>query len=193
MITRASQIEFFVGLGWPCRSGYRISILLACFLGATAASAHPLHLSAAEADYNPATQKLEVALKVFPDDFEAALTHRAKKRISLERTPGPELDALIQSYLGETFTVKSRDGTPRPLLWVGRELKDGDAHLWLYFEVPLPDGVEGTRLAHLVLCDEFRDQLNSVLVRDPAVPGRARRQVTLVFFPDRAEKTVVFP
>jgi hypothetical protein len=168
-------------------------ILFASVLFASAARAHPLHLSAAEADYNPTNQKLEISLKVFPDDFEAALTHRAKKRISLERTPGRELDALIQAYLQETFTVKSRDGTPRSLLWVGRELKDGDAHLWLYFEVPLPGGLEGARLAHLVLCDEFRDQLNSVLVRDPAAPGRPRRQATLLFFPDRAEKTVVFP
>lgn len=151
------------------------------------ASAHPLHLSHAEADYNRATGKLEVALKVFADDLEARLTARAGHRVSLEKTPPTKFDALCLAYLAETFTVKSRDGTPRSIQWVGREFHGAENHLWFYFEVSLPDGIEGTRLRHAVLTDEFTDQLNSVLVRD------GQRSVTLAYFPDRGEKTVAFP
>ena len=151
------------------------------------AHAHPLHLSHAEADFNRATGKLEVALKVFADDLEARLTARAGHRVSLEKTPPAEFDALCLAYLAETFTVKSRDGTPRSIQWVGREFKDAENRLWFYFEVPLPDGVEGARLRHAVLTDEFTDQLNSVLVRD------GQRSATLAYFPDRGEKTVAFP
>lgn len=153
----------------------------------TLASAHPLHISHAEADYNRETSRLEVALKVFADDFEARLSGRAGHRVSLERTPAVEFDALCRAYLGETFVVKSRDGAIQPLQWVGRELKDAENRLWLYFEVALPDGVDGARILHAVLTDEFSDQLNSVLVRD------GKRAATLVFFPDRGEKAVVFP
>jgi hypothetical protein len=162
-------------------------VLAAVSLLPRLASAHPLHVSHAEADFNRDTGKLEVALKVFADDFEAKLTARAGHRVSLEKTPKAELDTLCLAYLTETFTVKSRDGAQQTLAWVGREIKDRENHLWLYFEVPLPGGAEGARLVHAVLGDEFRDQLNSVLVRDG---GRA---VTLVFFPDRGEKTVSFP
>lgn len=157
------------------------------FLLPVLAGAHPLHVSHAEADYNRETNRLEVALKVFADDFEARLSARAGHRVSLEKTPPVEFDALCRAYLAETFVVKSRDGAAQPLQWVGRELKDAENRLWLYFEVALPDGVDGARLRHAVLTDEFSDQLNSVLVRE------AGRQVTLVFFPDRSEKTVVFP
>lgn len=161
-------------------------LLVAYSLLAAPATAHPLHISHAEADYNRETGQLEVALRVFADDFEARLTTRAGHRVSLEKTPKVELDALCLAYLAATFTVKSRDGTPQPLHWVGRELKEAENHLWLYFEVTLPGGAEGARIFHGVLGDEFRDQLNSVLVRD------GDRAVTLVYFPERGEKVVAF-
>ncbi len=164
---------------------YSLSLIAYCWL-AQPATAHPLHISHAEADYNRDTGRLEVALKVFADDFESKLTVRTGHRVSLEKTPAAELDALCLAELTATFTVKSRDGAPQPIHWIGRELKDAENHLWLYFEVPLAGGAEGARIFHGVLGDLFRDQLNSVLVRD------AGRAVTLVYFPDRVEKIVVF-
>ncbi|MBI2518690.1 MAG: hypothetical protein HYV95_17585 [Opitutae bacterium] len=148
--------------------------------------AHPIHTSFAEADYNRATLRLEVALRVFANDFESALSQRAGKKVSLEKTPAAELDALIQVYLAERFIVRPADGAKVPLTWVGREVKDAQDVLWLYFEAPLPGGSEGARLQQQLLCDLFHDQLNTVRVRD------GDRQVTLVFLPDQGEKTVRF-
>ena len=160
-------------------------IVIACAC-TTLARAHPIHRSIAEADYSRATQTLEVALRVFADDFEAALSARAKRKISLEKTPAAEIDALAHAYLTETFTVKSSDGTAAVPRWVGRELKDAENELWFYFEVSLPSGVEGARIRHAVLGEMFPDQLNSVLVRD------ADRKATLVFLPTHNEKPVRF-
>ncbi len=154
---------------------------------ATSAVAHPIHRSIAEADYNQATHTLEVALRVYADDFEAALSARTKRKISLEKTPAAEIDALAHRYVEETFTIKTGDDAPTTLHWIGRKLKDAENELWLYFEVPLPGGVEGAKIRHAVLSDQFRDQLNSVLVRDGA------RKVTLVFLPTHTEKSVRFP
>jgi len=151
------------------------------------ALAHPIHRSIAEADYKAASETLEVALRVFADDFEAVLSMRAKKKVTLEQTPPAELAALAHSYLAEKFTVKPPGGAPAVFRWVGRELKDAENELWFYFEVPLPGGVAGARIHHAVLSDHFRDQLNSVLVRD------GPRKVTLVFLPNHTEKTVRFP
>ncbi len=162
-------------------------LLFAGFVVATPVlRAHPIHTSYAEADYDAKTQKLEVALRVFADDFERALTHRAGRKISLERTPTPEFDALTFAYVKEHFTIKLRSTSLAALTWVGRELKDATNELWLYFEVPLPDGIEGVRLRHALLTEVFSDQLNSVRVR------AGSRQVTLLFPPRQDERLVTF-
>jgi hypothetical protein len=160
-----------------------VCVALAC---PAPARAHPIHRSIAEAVYHRATQTLELAVRVFADDFEATLSARTKRKISLERTPADEIDALARAYLAETFTIKSGDGNTAVHRWVGRELKDAENELWFYFEVSLPGGVEGARIHHAVLCETFPDQLNSVLVRD------TNRKVTLVFLPTHGEKLVRF-
>lgn len=169
----------------------RLRPLIAAFVAscalATAALAHPIHTSVAEADYNRTSQKLEVALRVFADDFESALGELAGKKISLEKTPRAEFDALVRAYLIAHFTVKTRDGTLAAQRLIGRELKDAANELWLFFEIDLPAGAEGARLHHAVLRDRFSDQLNSVRVRD------GQRQTTLVFLPKQGEQTVRFP
>ena len=148
--------------------------------------AHPIHRSIAEATYNRTTETLEVALRVFADDFEDALGAHAKTKISLEKTPAAQLDAIIRDYLSARFAIKTAAGRPASLRWVGRELKDAENEVWLYFEAPLPGGVDGARVHHALLSEHFRDQLNSVLVRD------GDRKVTLVFLPTHGEKPVRF-
>ena len=160
--------------------------LLACFATAPATHAHPIHTSVAEADYNRTSQKLEVALRVFVDDFETALSAHARRRVSLEQTPPAEFDALTRAYLAATFTVRTREGTLATHQWVGRELKEGENELWFYFEVPLPGGIEGVRLRHGALAEQFASQINSVRVRDDG------RKTTLVFLPNQTEKVVRF-
>lgn len=159
---------------------------LAGFCMAATAHAHPVHTSFAEADYNRATQKLEVAVRVLVEDFEDALSRRAQKGISLDKTPAAEFDRQARAYLAEYFTVRTRDGVIAAHRWIGREYQDESAELWLFFEIPLPGGVEGLRLRHALLLEAHAKQLNTVRVRDHG------RESTLVFFPDPGEKTVKF-
>lgn len=159
-------------------------VFLALLICGASASAHPIHTSTAEADYNRATQKLEVSLRVFADDFEAALSDLAGKKISLEKTPRAELDAHARAYLIEHFTVKTRDGTLASQRLIGRELKDAANELWLYLEIDLPAGADGTRIDYTVLRERFSNQLNSLRIRD------GNRQQTLVFLPTQPEQTV---
>ena len=148
------------------------------------ALAHPIHTSTAEADYNRATKQLEVSLRVFADDFEAALSDLAGQKISLEKTPRAELDALARAYLIEYFTVKTREGILASQRLIGRDLKDAANELWLYFEIALPTGLDGARIDYTVLRTRFADQLNSLLIRDGS------RHQTLVFLPKQPEQTV---
>ncbi len=164
------------------------ALLALCLVGifGAVAHAHPIHTAFAEADYNSATKRLEVTLRVFADDFEHALGQLAGAKISLEKSPPAELDALTRAYLVSHFMVKSRDGSLAPQRWTGRELKGADNELWLYFEVELPAGVDGIRVTYSVLQSLHADQLNSLRVRDGA------RSLTLVFPPTQGERTVRF-
>ncbi len=164
-----------------------LALLLGLFAFPLLLPAHPIHTSIAEADYNAKTRQLEVALRVFIDDFEAALSVHTKRRVSLEKTPPAEFDTIARAYLAEKFTVLNRAGAPAVPKWVGRELKPGDNELWFYFELPLPDGVEGARIHHRALAEQFANQINSVRVRD--ADGR---KVTLVFLPSHGAKLVRF-
>ena len=154
---------------------------------ASALRAHPIHTSIAEADYNRTSQKLEVALRVYIDDFEAALSARAKRLITLDQTPPSEFDSLARAYLAETFTIRAPDGRTAARQWVGRNVKADVNELWFFFEISLPGGPEGIRLRHGALGEIFPTQINSVRVRD----GDGRK-TTLVFLPKQSEKTVRF-
>jgi len=161
--------------------------LLAGFLAvAPRLAAHAIHTSVAEADFNAATRRLEVSLRVFIDDFEAALSVPARRRLALATTPPAEFDAAARAYLAATFTVRTPDGQLAPLVWVGREVRDAENELWFHFEVSLPGGIEGCRLHHRALGEQFPTQINSVRVRD------GERRVTLVFLARQTEKTVRF-
>ena len=161
--------------------------LLAFACLAPPAAAHPVHTSSAEANYNRTTRKLEVSLRVFADDFEAALAALAAHSVSLEKTPPATVDALARAYLTAHFIVKNRDGGLAGQHWLGRELKDAANELWLHFEIDLPGGVDGVRIDYAVLKELHSDQLNTVRVRD------GPRTRILTFPPGQGERTVRFP
>lgn len=168
----------------------RALLLAAVFAAGTLARAHPIHASYAEVDFRPDPARLEIALRLFSDDAETALSARAGKKIDLETTPTRELDTLLLALGQTSLVVRTKAGAAQPLSPVGHELKDGGQHLWLYFTCPLPGGIAGTRLANRLLRDTFSDQLNSIRVRDHSVSPS--RSVTLLFTDDR-EQVVAFP
>ena len=141
----------------------------AVFLGLVLAStftsavhAHPIRTSYAEADFRPETQKLEIALRVYPDDLETALSAHAGHPITLAQTTPPAFDLALLAYLRATFLLRTAEGTTPALHLLGRELKDNAQHLWIYFYCTLPGGPAGARLAHRVLRDAFPNQLNAL-------------------------------
>ncbi|MFO1483075.1 MAG: DUF6702 family protein [Verrucomicrobiaceae bacterium] len=133
--------------------------------------AHSVHQSTAEAEYNPATKKLEVSLTVFINDLETALIRQSEREMRLDKTPAAEFDAQIQVYLTKTFVVTDAAGKAAKIKWVGRQLdeetqKSGDPTVTLFFEVALPDGLADAKLRHAVFCEMFKDQMNLLLIQN---------------------------
>ena len=117
--------------------------------------AHPCHVSFAEVEWNAKTGKLEVALKLDPDDLEQAVRRHCGKRISIDHADSA---AVIEDYIFKNFTIaaprpttEAKDATSlvsaRPKIakkrfqWIGSEINEKTA--WLYFEIAAKDGPEG--------------------------------------------------
>jgi hypothetical protein len=140
----------------------RLLAFAGLLLLALTAAAHAYHASIMEARLNPKTRQLEVALKVFTDDLETALSAGQPRHLSLAETPAAQLTPLISGYLRRTVVIGTKPGEALPITYVGQQA-DKDAH-WLYFSVPLPAGppVQRLTLRHRLLLEQFRDQMNIV-------------------------------
>ncbi|MEM7154060.1 MAG: DUF6702 family protein [Myxococcota bacterium] len=128
---------------------------LAGALVARSAGAHPYHVSTAEAWVRDG--RLEVALKVSPEDLQEALRRAAGKKVDIDG----DISALIRAYLRKHFTVRGPDGLV-PMKWVGSEVEVETA--WLYFEYETPGSAKGYALYSGVFFDIAPAQVNRVLV-----------------------------
>jgi hypothetical protein len=150
---------------------------------AAAAAAHKFYTSLARVEYNAEGKSVEVSLRVFADDLELALTRRAGRRVSLDRTE--DADRLVLAYLRDTFEIKNRDGATKALKWVGMELRSGVA--LIYVEAEMPEGLAGARLRDQLLFELYEKQVNTVSVRYPGA------RADLVFVRGDGERAVPAP
>ena len=118
-----------------------------------ALAVHPQHVTLAEAEWNPDSRALEVALRVTPRQLEQAVERHAGRPADLSDAAS---DAAVAAWLKSAFVVTppdpdpTDDEEPQPvaLKYVGKEV--GPAEGWVYFEVPLPGGWEGVAVANRV-------------------------------------------
>jgi hypothetical protein len=129
---------------------------------------HPMHTSVAE--LREAAGRVEVTIRVFPDDLEAAVPGAAK----------PGADALLAEYVLRRFAVAGRDGREVSLRWIGME-RVGDV-VRLQLEGDAGAGLGGATISHSLLLERFPDQVNVVR----ATYGG--QTTTLIFVPGDAAK-----
>lgn len=158
-----------------------LTMFVACIPASVSASApHPFHTSMAEVEYNPATGRLEVALKLYAIDAEAALSKLNGKACSLDDEA--TRDRLMKRYMlaklrverpsarktkrEPGLSVASQSPTKPKFNYVGSELSNAD--VWVYFELEVPGGNGDFTLKNDVLTEIQREQLNIVRYRGPA-------------------------
>jgi len=140
----------------------RLLLIVLLLAAGLAAAAHAYHASIMDVRYNAPKQQLEVALKVFTDDFEKALSAGQPRPISFEESPKPQVTTLITALLTRSVAFGTRPGEALPLKFIGFQ-KESDAH-WLYFSIKLAKPVNGIYLRHRLLLDTFADEMNIVNV-----------------------------
>jgi hypothetical protein len=124
--------------------------------------AHAYHASIMDVRYNAQKQQLEIALKVFTDDFEKALSTGRPTSIDLEQSPKPLVTQLTTELLRKQLAFGTKPGETLPLQLLGMQ-KESDAH-WLYCTVKLTKPLTGFHLRHTLLLPTFSDQMNIVNV-----------------------------
>lgn len=158
------------------RSAIAFLVVWAAVFVARPAAAHKFHASLAEVDVNAKERTVEVGIRVFADDLEAALSKKNDRRIRLDVTP--DVDRYVLAYLKDVFVVTDAKGRRLELKWLGMEARVDEA--WLYVSAAAPDGVDGGTLLATQFCELYEDQSNTVNVQQ----GGAR--TSLLFKPGSA-------
>jgi hypothetical protein len=139
------------------------SLLIALLLSLTSLStyAHDYHASITDVKYNPRTQSLEVAVKVFTDDLEEALSKRNKSKVTYDGSS--KVQKYLSEYLQHSLSFETVKGKPLKQNFIGSE-EELDA-VWVYLEVPVNAAtLSELHVKNAVLTELFSDQMNIVNV-----------------------------
>jgi hypothetical protein len=120
------------------------------------ASAHPLHTTLTELTTLP-DGSIQIVMRVFLDDFSAAVTRRPPAAGTPVAMPP---DSGVARYLGETVLLTDVAGRRVPLLITG--MRRTDDLVWVTLRAPAVRPTTGARLAMRVLFDRWDDQVNIV-------------------------------
>jgi hypothetical protein len=108
---------------------------------------HPLHTTLTQLTYGDGDHAVEISVRVFADDFRAALREEVT-------------DSAAAAYLRSHFTLADRAGRPLGIAWCGLR-RTGDL-LWLCLRAPASGGLSGLRVRVTLLFDRYADQINIV-------------------------------
>jgi hypothetical protein len=135
-----------------------------------AADAHPLHTTLTELSYDASARVLTATLRVFADDFSAAVVGA--------RAGGPVVippDSAMLRYVTGRFSVTGRGSGRVVMRWCGVR-KEGVV-LFLCLRGAAPGSFAGLTMTNGLLTEVFPDQVNIV---QASIDGRRR---TLLFTP----------
>jgi hypothetical protein len=118
---------------------------------------HEYYVSVTRANYNPASARLEISMKLFTDDLERTITDNTGEVLKLSSPDDTdEAEEFFEEYLHGRFTI-TQDGNLKELTFIGFE--PGPDETWLYAEIKMP--ARGTFLVkNTVLFDVFPEQIN---------------------------------
>lgn len=144
-----------------------MSVLLLHFLLVFNMPIHGFHLSQTLIEYNEAEAALQISMSLTLDDLEKALEDAGAPRLHLctpkEYEKGNE---LMFDYLQANFEI-SVNGETTAYEWIGKELNDDMAGVWIYLEITGVDDLKEIKVKNKILVDELGDQKNIVQIKGP--------------------------
>lgn len=148
-------------------------ILLSIFTFGFTASEHPIYVSVAEVDYFPKKKEIQVALKIFTDDLEAAI-RKEGKRLNLDTSKEIEnADVYIRKYLDNYFYIKVNDKQDLTMAYKGKEYVDDVT--WMYFNYTnVPKKIKTLSIKNNVIIKVHPSQLNMTHFRKDRIDVKSK-------------------
>ena len=141
-------------------------ILLSSFLLFSSSSFHPIYVSSTEVDYKAKDKKIEIAIKIFSDDLQEAITKEKQKHVEIG-TDREHKDAtqFIIDYLKTNFKFKV-NGKMVDYNFVHRKLVKKDFFaMWIILEINKVKKVKSLELFNNILIPLHSTQQNIVTFR----------------------------
>jgi len=147
-----------------------LAIAACTVFGDSAIASHPFHVTRAEVEYNSARKTFEVALCVWPEDLEKAVSKIEKRTIDIDTISETKRDELFKKYVAQSFRFipeqadKEKKPVAADIRWIGSDInvKQG----WLYFEVDAKSDVANWSIENEMFFELNEDQMNHLQIRN---------------------------
>ncbi len=124
---------------------------------------HPFHISVTDIEFDQDTKSIEIAQKIFIDDFEEVLRGLGHQNVDLVAKSRKVVnDQLVKDYLLKNFEVIA-NGKSTGYTFLGSQIEE-DA-IWCYMEIPKTKKLKSISIRNTILTDRFEDQMNLVHVK----------------------------
>lgn len=149
----------------------------------SAAWAHKFYVSLAQVEHTT-DGRLEVSLRFFPDDLEAALRRSTGRTIAVENTK--EFAAAFEPWINSVFAISASKQTTA-FKHVGVEVSV--EVVWVYVEAPWTESLDRSSMKNAILFDLSPDQKNTVNF----VEGKKRSSIVFSAQKTTADKLMSSP
>ncbi len=145
-------------------SNYPTTLFSLCILAlGLAAFMHPLYLSICQINHNASQASLEIAMKVFTEDLDLAMSHQGLGNLHLgEDNESEKANVYIAAYLSKQVQIKV-DGKPVVFSYLGKEVEMDVT--WCYVEVDSIHTFAELEVTNKLFMELFDPQRNLVHVR----------------------------
>lgn len=124
---------------------------------------HPFFISITDAFYNQDNRSLEITIRMFTDDVEAALEAQGTGKLYLATDKqSEEVEKYLKRYMNLHFSVQANENK-LGYAYLGQEIEM--EHTWCYLEIKDIDSPEQLTIYNSLLTDHFDSQRNLVHVK----------------------------
>jgi len=131
------------------------------------ADPHPIYVSTTQVEYNEKNKSLDIAIKIFSDDLESAISQSIGKSIEI----GTEKEAsnateLIIDYVKKNFSLEV-NGKEVEYKFISRKLEKKDFFaMWILVQVNKVRKIKSLKVMNNILIDLHDEQQNIISFRD---------------------------
>ncbi len=124
---------------------------------------HPVHVSVSNLEYNKASHRFELSVKLFYDDFESIIARKYNVFLKLKAEGlNDNEEFYFMKYIKENF-ILTVNGTKLEPVYKFRKINEDSVWLYLYFEQK--EEPEHITLTNRLMMDMFSDQSNLLMIK----------------------------